>query len=227
VKNISKFFGFVVIVCFIIPGINCSLLFDSDEDEIGETIIYTCPSNTGTMTWKSYGQWKLGKEGYDGWSSNGSYHLEKDCNWLIYNGHVGGPGATYQVINPDSSLIFLWAYGNFMAFYINSKWEGQTEEDISIGSFLSDFKNAYPYFTYGYDSASQTASCFWRSDSIVHIICMDTVWECHNGDTTLSYVYPGLSQNKEKTIWFIKYESTIKAFFDTSDQLKEISVTCW
>jgi hypothetical protein len=113
-----------------------------------------CPTCFDEVSWDGYGQWKLGKEGWDGTSRNGT-SLEKDCGWTVDSNHAGGVGDIYIVEGcPNTTFIgfieagveFIWAYGNFSWICLKEGWCGSTKEGIRIGDTLDKFLSTYPYF---------------------------------------------------------------------------------
>lgn len=111
----------------------------------------SCPTNESSVSWTkkpySYGSWRVGNEGYDGYSSDRTANLKSTCGWKILGKEVGGYGNTYAVyLPPDTSVIFRWEYGDLYEIILSDKWKGSTTEGIKMGNSVAEFKKVYPEF---------------------------------------------------------------------------------
>ena len=103
-----------------------------------------CPTDSSNISLPDHtiGAWKIGAEGGDGTSVDGT--LLTNHGWIIYNGEIGGVDHTYAVTDSSGAIIMRWRWGGFDEFIVGIGWHGQTEKGVKMGDLLSFVQTKYP-----------------------------------------------------------------------------------
>ncbi|MEI7563657.1 MAG: hypothetical protein WCJ39_08775 [bacterium] len=104
-----------------------------------------CPTTSSnvSLTAGTIGQWTVGHEGNDGYSSDG-VNLQSSCGWTINGTESGGYGNTYAVkVNSAASEVMRWAGNKFVGYELRAGWTGATEKGFHIGDSVYKFRAVY------------------------------------------------------------------------------------
>jgi len=108
---------------------------------------HACATCSENITWHSYGEWTLQKEGMNG-SSEGfnSINIISDCGWGVLMDTAVSGLHEYAAQSCNLGVIFYWFGQRFTVFMVMNGWEGSTDKRIKIGDDMTKFIKAYSYF---------------------------------------------------------------------------------
>lgn len=115
------------------------------KEEPAPTPTKACPTEATNVSLiaGSIGEWTIGHEGKDGYSSDGT-NLVSTCSWTVYNGEGGGVGHTYALqVNSAGSIVQRWANNTFVAYELRAGWTGATEKGLHMGDSVYKFRAQY------------------------------------------------------------------------------------